>query len=413
MTTTTTTTRFAITAAGTGLILATVVTAGAASFVHTRAMPTGGPDFDYENIAPPRAETEAALRAEAMNLRDAIARVENEYEGLVRLARWKMFEEFVAAGPDAGPDAGPGGDLADPMDPDAPQQLVRETDWLIEVEVLANDSLRRIMLDPDSGDIVSDNVIPRIPGLPLDGMEPTGTTELGVVWHDIVEGGGDIPPDGNANVRISYTGYLLDGSIFEASDRFGDSITQPLNTFFGGWQSGMESMRVGGTRKLIIPPVAGFGVIGSPPRIPASATLVIDVELLDVIDYVKAPPTEELPGESVEGDPVTTESGLKYWVLTPPEEGAEKPAEGAIVTIIHTGWLTDGTEIQTSVPDGVAVDLHRSILGWVEAIRDMRVGERRKIILPSDLAYGNVARRGVPPRATLIYDLELVSIENQ
>lgn len=110
---------------------------------------------------------------------------------------------------------------------------------------------------------------------------------------------------------------------------------------------------------------------------------------------------------------ITTESGLKYIVL---KEGAGAvPKKGDMVKAHYTGWLVNGTKFDSSVDRGeplqFQVGVGKVIKGWDEALLSMKVGEKRKLTIPGDLAYGKRGYPGViPPDATLIFDVELLEI---
>jgi peptidylprolyl isomerase len=119
--------------------------------------------------------------------------------------------------------------------------------------------------------------------------------------------------------------------------------------------------------------------------------------------------------EGEEGKPVvTTKTGLKYIVL---EKGTgKKPQKGATVVAEYTGWLPDGTKFDSSKDHpgefSFPVGTGQVIPGWDEALSDMQVGERRKLIVPPDLGYGAQGAGGViPPNATLIFEVKLVKIK--
>lgn len=109
------------------------------------------------------------------------------------------------------------------------------------------------------------------------------TTESGLQYEDIVEGTGAMPQRGQ-RVTVHYTGTLEDGIKFDSSRdrRRPFSFTLGVGQVIKGWDEGVASMRVGGQRKLIIPPELGYGTRGAGGVIPPNATLVFDVELLRI-----------------------------------------------------------------------------------------------------------------------------------
>lgn len=103
---------------------------------------------------------------------------------------------------------------------------------------------------------------------------------------DLRVGTGTAASNGRA-VIVSYTGWLFDparpeqkGTQFDSNPAF--SFTLGVGGVIRGWDLGVVGMRVGGQRRLTIPPELGYGGAGSPPRIPANASLVFDIELLSV-----------------------------------------------------------------------------------------------------------------------------------
>lgn len=109
----------------------------------------------------------------------------------------------------------------------------------------------------------------------------TVTLENGLRYITTVEGTGAIAQPTH-RVTVHYTGYLPDGTRFDTSVG-GDPITFEMNQVVAGFAQGITGMRVGGTRRIIIPPQLGYGA--SPPRgtcIPPNATMIFDVELFRV-----------------------------------------------------------------------------------------------------------------------------------
>src|SRR5579871_3892721 len=111
----------------------------------------------------------------------------------------------------------------------------------------------------------------------------TTTTDSGLVYEDIVEGDGPSPKKGST-VTVHYTGTLMDGSKFDSSRDRGQPFQFPIGMgrVIKGWDEGVASMKVGGLRKLTIPPELGYGASGAGGVIPPNATLVFEVELLGI-----------------------------------------------------------------------------------------------------------------------------------
>lgn len=118
---------------------------------------------------------------------------------------------------------------------------------------------------------------------------------------------------------------------------------------------------------------------------------------------------EQTAGEKV----VTTPSGLKYIEL---EEGTgATPKPGQTVVVHYTGTLENGNKFDSSrdrnQPFSFKLGVGQVIKGWDEGLSTMRVGGRRKLIIPSELGYGARGAGGViPPNSTLIFDVELLKI---
>lgn len=109
------------------------------------------------------------------------------------------------------------------------------------------------------------------------------TTESGLQYEDTIEGNGPSPQPGQ-RVTVHYVGKLTDGTKFDASTDRGQPFTFTIGQgqVIKGWDEGVMTMKVGGKRTLTIPPDLGYGARGAGGVIPPNATLVFDVELLDV-----------------------------------------------------------------------------------------------------------------------------------
>ena len=204
-------------------------------------------------------------------------------------------------------------------------------------------------------------------------------------------------------VRIRYVAWLWDedgtdfkGQRVDSGEReFVLGVDQVLPAF----EEGLASMRVGGLRRMQVPPEYALGGEGT-DTIPPGSTLVMEVELLDVRLYV----TDSAPFQIIdltEGDGATA-------------------ANGYVLTVVYAGWLYDA-----SGPDGkgrqfevnnngfrFSLGLGNVLPGWDEGLVDMRENGERRLIIPPELAYGEQgARPRIPPNATLLFDITLVSVE--
>jgi len=113
---------------------------------------------------------------------------------------------------------------------------------------------------------------------------------------------------------------------------------------------------------------------------------------------------------------ITTGSGLKY--VDEVVGTGESPSPGKIVSVHYTGWLENGTQFDSSrgedrgQPFEFPIGVGRVIKGWDEGVMTMKVGGKRKLIIPPDLGYGatGAGRGRIPPNSTLIFEVELLGV---
>jgi FKBP-type peptidyl-prolyl cis-trans isomerase len=113
------------------------------------------------------------------------------------------------------------------------------------------------------------------------------------------------------------------------------------------------------------------------------------------------------------GKLITTPSGLQYTDIVVGKGPAPQPGQLAVVN--YTGWLEDGKKFDSSLDRGVPFEFRlgqgKVIKGWEEGVSTMKVGGKRKLIIPPELGYGDRGVPGViPPNATLVFEIELLNI---
>ena len=111
-------------------------------------------------------------------------------------------------------------------------------------------------------------------------------TESGLAFKILSEGKGNNPKPTDT-VKVHYHGKLIDGTVFDSSKDRGQPITFPLNRVIKGWTEGVQKVKEGGKIKLVIPSDLAYQDSGAPPKIPGGATLIFDVELIEIVKEPK------------------------------------------------------------------------------------------------------------------------------
>ncbi len=179
------------------------------------------------------------------------------------------------------------------------------------------------------------------------------------------------------------------------------------NAFIKGTDEGIEGMKVGGTRTLIIPSNLAYGPKGIGP-IPPNSNLKV------VISLLSAKKPEVVKEWDVDSTKLkSTKSGLKYYVL---EEGnGPEIKAGDVVTVNYSGYLKDGTKFDSSIerdqPFTFTVGKGMVIKGWDEGLTLLKKGSKARLVLPPDLAYGQRSMGKIPANSTLYFDIQVVDVK--
>ncbi|MCF0222465.1 MAG: FKBP-type peptidyl-prolyl cis-trans isomerase [Fibrobacter sp.] len=210
-------------------------------------------------------------------------------------------------------------------------------------------------------------------------------------------------------LKTHYTGWLLSGRKFGSSKDMGKPLQAVLGAgkMIKGWEVGLEGMREGGIRWFRVSPNMGYGATAY-SMIPANSTLIFKVELVSSeIDEAIAASMDFFPDTTA----LTFENGpegLRYAII---KQGEGEPAQkGETARVHYTGWLTNGYKFDSSRDRGqeFAFPLGggRVIRGWELGVQGMLPGEKRILVVPPGIGYGNRAAGPIPAGSTLIFAVE-------
>ena len=228
-------------------------------------------------------------------------------------------------------------------------------------------------------------------------------------------------------VKLDMQWYLVDGTkVFDNTDVPEGKVSQPVSiSRFQqiaplGLAKSLKDVAVGDHFKIScavsVSKIRNSAALGIPPN----ARLIMDIKVVGTSDPSREPNRNELPGVSVGAlNRVVSDTGLIWYNLL--EGTGESPhinnglSTSVPVRVHYTGYLNDGTKFDSSVDrqEPYTRPLNKFIKGFAEGVASMKVGGKRKLIIPSSLGYGS--RGGgprIPPDSLLIFDVELLEILN-
>jgi FKBP-type peptidyl-prolyl cis-trans isomerase len=264
-------------------------------------------------------------------------------------------------------------------------------------------------------------------------IEPTPS---GLYFLETAQGKG-IKIDSGSWVKVQFKVSLIDGKqIFSTYER-----GEPMEFEFGkrfdtpGFEEGVGKMLKGGKATLIVPSKIAFGEMGRGAMVPPYASIIYDVEVVDVqskADHDKKQAEEKKKAEQKletnkqqEGNLMKqylkeknintkpTASGLIY--VEKVKGTGTRAVAGKTVKVHYTGTLLNGTKFDSSrdrnEPFEFTLGQGQVIKGWDEGIAMMNVGGKAMLVIPSAIAYGDRDMGTIPPFSTLVFDVELLDVK--
>ncbi len=232
----------------------------------------------------------------------------------------------------------------------------------------------------------------------------------GLTMTVLRDGTGQRTPRAGDTVILHFEGWNEEGERFDSSITRGKPDRMRVEELVPGWREGVEAMVVGEKRRLWIPERLAFGPVPTPGR--PAGDVVIDVELMEIIEAAEAP---DAPSDltTPPEDALSTASGLRFKILKK-GTGKVSPKDGDRVVVHYSGWMQDGTLFDSSITRGqpAVFGVNDVIPGWTETLKLMVVGEQRRVWIPAKLAYGDEPQQPGAPAGPLVFDIELIDIEN-
>lgn len=237
--------------------------------------------------------------------------------------------------------------------------------------------------------------------------EDVTVTESGLQYRVIEEAEGVTPSDESIAI-MHVLNTRVDGSVIANTYNQNQPAALPVSNLLPGLEEGLKLMSRGSTYEFVLPSDLTLNSSGQPPQgVPKGAALIYEVELLEL-------DPEFLETNAQRQDVEVTESGLQYRVI---EEGTGgSPGPESVVQVNYTGTLIYGATFDQSAENSPAeFSINGVIEGFGEGLQLMSEGSTFELFLPAELAYGDnpPPQSIIYPGATLIFELELVSVKDE
>ena len=244
----------------------------------------------------------------------------------------------------------------------------------------------------------------------------TQPTESGLYFIEETYGSGGMPQAGDT-VSIHYTGTFLNGEVFDSSIGHSEPFEFSLGSgdVIQGWDEGIALMHKGGKCTLIVPSSLAYGDFGLNNFIEPYTTLIYNIELIAINHKERLAEERKRLQSYLEENNITTEptpSGL-YFIEVSIGTG-QTPISGDHLTVHYTGSFLDGEIFDSSyereMPFEFTLGVGDVILGWDEGVAMMHNEGEAILLIPSPLGYGDSSIGPIPPYTTLVFNIELLSI---
>ncbi|MCB8980345.1 MAG: FKBP-type peptidyl-prolyl cis-trans isomerase [Ardenticatenaceae bacterium] len=238
------------------------------------------------------------------------------------------------------------------------------------------------------------------------------TTDSGLQYYFFEEGDGAMPQLGEI-ASVHFSGWVEGGSKFADSQ---DGVPLEFQVGEGqilpGWDEMVQLMHVGDKVQFILPPELGLGEVGSGNGvIPPNATLIFEMELVEILPPPPTPTPAPPPVSVDESDYVVTDTGLKLFMIT--EGSGDLIEAGDLVTLHYKMFDEEGNQLENSYDFGQPVQIvagsGQAGPGWDEVLLMMSSSGKAQFVLTPELAYGDQAANA-PTDGNLIFEIEILDV---